>query len=129
MSQEEVKTRMHLARLNGSNGMNGGRRSGRNGGQDSNVFQWVDPYEQTQTFTAANDRKGKKATGAGTESTSTRSTFAFSGLGLSTTPPLDLTSHTPLLDVSTGTHNFFAIPSITLSLDLQRADCSGYGDD
>jgi hypothetical protein len=115
MSQEEVKKRMQLARLDGSNGMNSGRRgrrSGRSGGQDSNVFHWVDPHEQTKAFAAANGRKGQKATGAGTESTSTTSTSALSEhCSISR-----LTSHTPLPDVSTWTHNFFATPSITLSL-------------
>jgi hypothetical protein len=98
---------MQLTRLSGLTRMDGGRKSkevarggakgkrrSRNGGQKSNVIQWVDPNEQMKVFTAANGPKGKKATGAGTKSTSTRSTSALSGPGLSTTPPLDLTSHT-----------------------------------
>jgi hypothetical protein len=98
---------MQLTRLSGLTRMDGGRKSkevarggakgkrrSRNGGQKSNVIQWVDPNEQMKVFTAANDPKGKKATGAGTESTSTRSTSALSGPGLSTAP-LDLASHTP----------------------------------
>jgi hypothetical protein len=130
MSQEEVKSRMQLARLNGLIGMHGegkgkevargdvkesakgnGRRS--SGGKESNNIQWVNTNEQTKAFTAANDPKGKKATGAGTESISTTPTSALGGLGLSMTTPLDLMSHTPLVNVSAGTHNFFATPSIT----------------
>jgi hypothetical protein len=87
-----------------------GRR--RNEGKESNDIQWVNTNEQTKAFTAANNPKGKNATGVGTESISTTPTSALGELGLSMTTPFDLTSHTPLVNVSAGTHDFFATPSI-----------------